>query len=168
MFRSSLLQMQVFKAIFVLIVTPFGRSWSYAPFKSREAVLKDLLLDKCNLNDVARPTLNFSQPINVKMSLYASSFSGIDDVRQTMSLLGELFISWSHPCAFWNDTDQFSDVDYIQLDVSNIWVPHLLHKNAVHDVSLRTIGRFEPVYAYFNGVMQWWIGAKFTSTCDLE
>ncbi len=84
-----------------------------------ESILLDHLLD--GYNKYTRPIYDHREPVEVKVGLYIKSLISMDDVTQTLSIMGWLDVSWKDEFLTWQP-ELHDNVTSLLLPAEIVWV----------------------------------------------
>ena len=128
--------------------------------------LTSKLVSECGLTEKKlRPTKNFNESLPIDLSFSLLKFYGIDDLKQQISVLGQLEAVWQNPCVSW-DRSKYPN-RYIQLPNNVVYHPVIQHMNNINDVF--AIGRLDGnVEMTSTGEVTWLPTGMLTSSCSLD
>ena len=157
---------------------------------SEESDLMAWLGEKCKGQWTIRPVTNYNNPLEVQTGFRGIKFRDINDATQMYvvkfcckifdknqsifryAVVGTVILSWQHPCLKWGSTfesKKWSHIESLWVPALTIWVPPVIHRNALVDVTFLEVQRkYTNVRIRSNGTVIWQISAKYDSFCELE
>ena len=147
----------------VVVVMTTLRPVSMATMNDTKTLIKDLL-NGYNIN--VRPVLNQSEVVNVNVSLSLKSIQEFDEVKEIMSFVAGVFLTWKDEGMVWNP-DLYGGVEFLTVSYWDVWVPEVVLTNPSED--LRTMGqKWQRVRYAANGVANWIPGDLFKTYCSVD
>ena len=137
----------------------------------------DILLSNCRLHpEISSPTEYSGDLTNVTIALGLQRFSGLDDIDEAFSFVGQLQIVWQDNCV----SQLFNNGAIVRrpkeirestfcFNSERFWTPYILHGNSLKHDSLDNNNGvkllcFMPLY----GMFQYSFFNEFTSSCDFN
>ena len=117
-------------------------------------------------NNLIRPSLNQSNPIEVYIGFTLYGITGIDEIEQKLTTTGWLDIQWTDEFLQWTPAS-YGGLKYIYVPQAMIWKPDISLQNGFTDLS-ELGSKFIQVKISYNGIIAWRPFQVFESKCVLD
>ena len=117
-------------------------------------------------NKYVRPINNQSEPLQIDIDLILTSINKVDEVAQTLSTTGYIWLSWFDDGLKWDPSD-YNDTNYIIVSQKEVWKPDLALDNGVNKIN--QLGNdFINVYVESDGLVTWYPSEVFETQCQID
>ncbi|VDI54643.1 Hypothetical predicted protein [Mytilus galloprovincialis] len=79
------------------------------------------------------PLADHSQQLDVGVDFYLNSFISINEVDETIAIMGSILLNWTDPVLKW-EFWSFDNLYYIIIDPSDIWTPLIFLANSAEQI----------------------------------
>lgn len=125
-----------------------------------------LLFSTIKYNNLIRPSLNQSNPIEVYIGFTLYGITGIDEIEQKLTTTGWLDIGWTDEFLQWTPAS-YGGLKYIYVPQAMVWKPDISLQNGFTDLS-ELGSKFIQVKISSNGMITWRPFQVFESKCVLD
>lgn len=125
-----------------------------------------LLFSTNKYNNLIRPSLNQSNPIEVYIGFTLYGITGIDEIEQKLTTTGWLDIGWTDEFLQWTPAS-YGGLKYIYVPQAMVWKPDISLQNGFTDLS-ELGSKFIQVKISSNGMITWRPFQVFESKCVLD
>ena len=133
---------------------------------NRECDIFDYLFTNSSYNKYLRPVKNLTTRTDIKLSLSLIAIVNFNEVGETITVTGILFMSWRDELLTW-DPAEFDNVSHIHVPQDLIWRPYVNLENSV--IKLGDLGNpFLQVDLHHDGMIEWEPVEEFTISCHLD
>lgn len=91
--------------------------------------LKEYLFKEQQYDKNIIPRINYSEPVEVNVSLALLSIDGLDEATEIFKATGYLNIEWRDDLLTWNATE-FGDVKHYYFPQADVWKPDMALMNS--------------------------------------
>jgi len=125
-----------------------------------------LLFTTNQYNNLIRPSLNQSNPIEIYIGFTLYGITGIDEIEQKLTTTGWLDIGWTDEFLQWTPAS-YGGLKYIYVPQAMVWKPDISLQNGFTDLS-ELGSKFIQVKISYNGMIKWRPFQVFESKCVLD
>ena len=118
--------------------------------------LLDILFEGQKYNKLVRGVNDQSQTVNVNVSMKILSLLGLNDVEESLEMIGVLRIVWQDERLVWDPND-YNNTRSVHVFQNLVWKPEVIVANPAKPISLFGQDR-NLINIYFNGTVCWIIG----------
>ena len=113
-----------------------------------------------------RPSRNYTDPMDIYISLHLRSINGLDESAEILTTTGYIMLSWYDSELVWNTTD-FGNISFIYIPQNDVWKPDIALANSVKQFSDLGIEMLN-VAVYYDGLVYWYPFEMFVSSCAID
>ncbi|XP_069114774.1 neuronal acetylcholine receptor subunit alpha-7-like [Argopecten irradians] len=117
-------------------------------------------------NKDLRPTLNSSEPTNIKVRFFLLSLNEFEEKMSKLSIVGAFALSWNDFQLEWNPGD-YGNITRMFFPQSSVWKPDLLLINPYQKISPLGFSDMK-LYVIHNGHVFWSPPDVFEVTCQAD
>ena len=144
------------KIAFIAIVTAISINGVASENINDIQKLLDILFEGQKYNKLVRGVNDQSQAVNVNVSMKILSLLGLNEVEESLEMIGVLRIVWQDERLVW-DPDDYNSTRSIHVFQNLVWKPEVIVANPAKPISLFGQDR-NLVNIHFNGTVCWIIG----------
>ena len=149
-------QEEVRKLTFIAIVTVISTHGVTSENIDDIQNLLDILFEGQKYNKLVRGVNDQSQAVNVNVSMKILSLLSLNEVEESLEMIGVLRIVWQDERLVW-DPDDYNNTKSIHVFQNLVWKPEVIVANPAKPISLFGQDR-NLINIYFNGTVCWIIG----------
>uniref|UniRef100_A0A915L6J1 Neurotransmitter-gated ion-channel ligand-binding domain-containing protein n=1 Tax=Romanomermis culicivorax TaxID=13658 RepID=A0A915L6J1_ROMCU len=120
-----------------------------------------------NYNRKLRPSRKASDLTIINIAIHIRHIEAVDDLQQTVSFHGVLFMSWTDPFLTW-DSRAFNNTNSATIQGWKIWQPDIALYNSATGSEISFSYWKYPVWITSHGNVAQWQDFSFTVTCKFD